>query len=260
MAGIKTVPSAVAQLIQRFAGLEAATRLSQANARLWGELRITPTHEGLRLYFPRGLVCWVYVEDSWLPGIPLNTTRPYEPTEPYKPYEPTRNLKPGIIFTCVRPDGENVGKNVPYIEFGKLVSVNPVEPNTRPKYSIPAALNLCTPYGVLPNLLDAEGFYLGSDKKYQSPESYLVAKLPNVLGNSVGSRISIEEYIVNVPLPTVPYDIRGKTDKNIAGRLMTACRVHRKASNLAKFMSREALQCLWLWEWDCGCQWMDPRR
>ena len=251
MASFYSVPRAVAQLIQQFAGLGPATMLSQVNSRLWAELRITPTHEGLRLYFPCGLVCWVYVEDSWIPGIPLNPT---------KPYESAGKTRPGIIFTCVRADGETVGKNVPYIEFGKLVSLSSAKPNTRPDFAMPRTLNLCTPYGILPNLLDVDGFYLGSDKQYRPPDSYIVAKLPSTLGNLVGSRISVEEYIVNIPRPTrVPYDIGGKTDGQIDGRIRKACRIHRRVSSIADFMRLRALQCVWLWEWDCGCQWMDPQ-
>ena len=236
--------------------------LSRANAILWAELRITPTHEGLRLYFPPDRVCWVYVEGLWLPGIPLNLTTPYEPTksdELIKPYEPNRCLQPGIIFTCVRADGETIGKNVPYVKFGEWVSVSSVKPNTRPDFAMPRVLNLCTPHGVLPNLLDKEGFYSGSNTQYRPPDSYIVVKLPAAL--AVGSRISVEEYIVNIPRPTqVPYDVGGKTDEKLDGKLMKSCQVHRKTSNLAKFMNRKGLQCFWSWEWDCGCQWMDPQR
>jgi hypothetical protein len=244
------VPKEIAQIIQRFGGLQTATALSQVNTRFWGSLQIAPRHKDLAPYFPSGLVCWVYVEDIWIPGIPLNTTEPYEAFE---------DLEPGIIFTCVRPNNDTVGQNVPYTMFSRWVSVHLTKPKTKPGFSMPRKLNLCTPYGILPNLLDDEGFYCGSSKRYMPPASYRIAKLPSALSDSVGSHVCVEDYIIDIRRTTpARYDVNGTMDRKIEKRLMKTCVVHRRPSNVASIMSiYETIQCMWMWEWKCGCHWMD---
>jgi hypothetical protein len=251
MARLDLVPREIAQLIQRFGGLSMAVALSRVNARFHAGLRIVPCHKDLALYFPCGLVCWVYVEERWIPGIPLNTTEPYEEFE---------DLEPGIIFTCAGPNNETIGQNVPYSMFGRWVSVNPIKPNTQRGFSMPRKLNLCTPYGILPNLLDDEGFYCGSGGLYGPPASYRVAMIPSALADSVGSHICVKDYIIDIQRVTpVHYDVNGYMDEKIEKRLKETCMIHKRPSNIARLMSiYETLHCMWMWEWKCGCHWMDP--
>lgn len=243
------------KLIQSYGTLIDAVALSTVRHR-FVVLKISPTHRSAGRHFPRGLMCWVYMDyGKWERGIPLNSTEPYDHIVD----------RCGITFTCFVGYPRWVsGQFITYRDFGARVSVKKSPPHP-PVLTMPEFLGACTPYGIGPNMLDALGCYTGSEGKYCPPSNYTVLKpvpLALVYTTPIGSQIDFSWYVSTVHVAQakalessglgISFDA-GEVDAEIRRHFNTKCPVHWNLPIILTYLLNRDRHTVSVLHMKCGC-------
>jgi hypothetical protein len=252
---MENTPMDLLKLIQQYGTLTDAVALSVVSQRFIA-LKINPTHRSAGKHFPRGLMCWVYMNyGKWERGIPLNTTEPYDHMADRK----------GIIFTCFVGYPRWVsGQVIAYRDFGARVSVKKF-PGGLPVVNMPEFLGTCTPYGIGPNLLDEMGYYKGSDHKYCAPSAYTVLRpvpLTLVYTTPIGSQFDFSQYVSTVHVARakalessglgISFDA-GEIDAEIKKHFNTKCSIHWNLPIIITYLLNRERHIVSVLHMKCGC-------
>jgi hypothetical protein len=253
---MENTPTDLLTLIQQYGTLSDAVALSAVNLRFTA-LKVNPTHKSAGKHFPRGLMCWVYMDyEKWERGIPLNSTEPYDHINP-------RN---GITFTCfVGYPNWVTGQFITYRDFGARISVNKVPPMP-PVLAMPEFLGACTPYGIGPNMLNVLNYYTGSDYKYCPPSAYTVLRpvsLISVYTTPVGSQFDFSRYVSTTHVAQakvlessglgISFDFAGEIDAEIRRHFRPGCPLHWNLPIINTYLLNRNRRVVSVLHMKCGC-------